>query len=259
MLKLFKNLEKKDWLFIFISCIFIVLQVWLELKIPDYMSRITELVQLNGTIKEILTEGSYMLGCALLSFASSVVVGYIIANLASNFSKNLREKLFNKVQSFSMEEIKKFAEENKKLIEEKNALSDKILRLNAEMQNMNRRFNEEKANIYKYDGEKLIKEILPIIDNFERAISLDDDNLTDELSKFLSGFKMIYTSLLSTLNAIGVKEIEAMGKQFDPKTMEAIMTTSIMEEEEGVVVEVMQKGYTYNDKVIRVAMVKVNE
>ena len=70
---------------------------------------------------------------------------------------------------------------------------------------------------------------------------------------------MIYTSLLSTLNAIGVKEIEAMGKQFDPKTMEAIMTTSIMEEEEGVVVEVMQKGYIYNDKVIRVAMVKVNE
>lgn len=108
MLKLFKNLEKKDWLFIFISCIFIVLQVWLELKIPDYMSKITELVQLNGTIKEILTEGAYMLACAFLSLASSVVVGYIIANLASNFSKNLRKKLFNKVQSFSMEEIKKF-------------------------------------------------------------------------------------------------------------------------------------------------------
>ena len=108
MLKLFKNLEKKDWLFIFISCIFIVLQVWLELKIPDYMSKITELVQLNGTVKEILKEGSLMLGCAFLSFMSSVVVGYIIANLASNFSKNLREKLFNKVQSFSMEEIKKF-------------------------------------------------------------------------------------------------------------------------------------------------------
>ena len=152
-----------------------------------------------------------------------------------------------------------FETEYKNLLEINKSLQEKILRLNAEMQNMNRRFNEEKANIYKYDGEKLIKEILPIIDNFERAISLDDDNLTDELSKFLSGFKMIYTSLLSTLNAIGVKEIEAMGKQFDPKTMEAIMTTSIMEEEEGVVVEVMQKGYTYNDKVIRVAMVKVNE
>ncbi len=170
-----------------------------------------------------------------------------------------KEKKNNHHEKY-MEEIKKFAEDNKKLIEEKNALSDKILRLNAEMQNMNRRFNEEKANIYKYDGEKLIKEILPIIDNFERAISLDDDDdLTDDLSKFLSGFKMIYTSLLSTLNVIGVKEIDAMGKQFDPNTMEAIMTSNIIEEEPGIVVEVMQKGYTYNDKVIRVAMVKVNE
>ena len=95
--------------------------------------------------------------------------------------KEIKKDKKNNHHEKCMEEIKKFAEENKKLIEEKNALSDKILRLNAEMQNMNRRFNEEKANIYKYDGEKLIKEILPIIDNFERAISLDDDNLTDEL------------------------------------------------------------------------------
>ena len=152
-----------------------------------------------------------------------------------------------------------FETECKNLLEINKSLQEKILRLNAEMQNMNRRFNEEKASIYKYDGEKLIKELLPIIDNFERAIKLDDDNLTDELSKFLSGFKMIYASLVSTLNAIGVKEIECIGKPFDPNKMEAIMTTNIMEEEENVVVEVMQKGYTYNDKVIRVAMVKVNE
>ena len=152
-----------------------------------------------------------------------------------------------------------FETECKNLLEVNKSLQEKILRLNAEMQNMNRRFNEEKASIYKYDGEKLIKELLPIIDNFERAIKLDDDNLTDELSKFLSGFKMIYASLVSTLNAIGVKEIECIGKPFDPNKMEAIMTTNIMEEEENVVVEVMQKGYTYNDKVIRVAMVKVNE
>lgn len=138
-------------------------------------------------------------------------------------------------------------------------LNDKVLRLTAEMQNMARRSEIEKQNIYKYDGEKLIKDILPIIDNFERAIALDDDNLTDELSKFLSGFKMIYTSLLSTLKAIGVEEIEAQGKMFDPNKMEAIMTSSVMEEEQGVVLEVMQKGYMYKDKVIRVAMVKVNE
>ena len=188
-----------------------------------------------------------------------LVTLFSVINVSALTSKERLQSYKEKLSNYEFNFKYVNQSENIKLIEEKNALSDKILRLNAEMQNMNRRFNEEKANIYKYDGEKLIKEILPIIDNFERAISLDDDNLTDELSKFLSGFKMIYTSLLSTLNAIGVKEIEAMGKQFDPKTMEAIMTTSIMEEEEGVVVEVMQKGYIYNDKVIRVAMVKVNE
>lgn len=154
---------------------------------------------------------------------------------------------------------KKANAEIEKLTAEKAELADKVLRLTAEMQNMSRRFEQEKANIYKYDGEKLIKELLPIVDNFERAIKLDDDNLTDELSKFLSGFKMIYTSMISTLKAMGVTEIEALGKEFDPVTMEAIMTTNILEEEQNVVVEVMQKGYMYNDKVIRVAMVKVNE
>lgn len=138
-------------------------------------------------------------------------------------------------------------------------LSDKVLRLTAEMQNMSRRHEAEKANIYKYDGEKLVKEILPIIDNFERAIALDEANLTDELSKFLAGFKMIYTSLLGTLKNLGVVEIEAQGNPFDPNTMEAIMTANVMDEEQGVVLDVMQKGYMYNDKVIRVAMVKVNE
>lgn len=177
--------------------------------------------------------------------------------------EKLHEEKNNSVnKNKKIEEISKkdsFETECKNLLEINKILQEKILRLNAEMQNMNRRFNEEKASIYKYDGEKLIKELLPIIDNFERAIKLDDDNLTDELSKFLSGFKMIYASLVSTLNAIGVKEIECIGKPFDPNKMEAIMTTNIMEEEENVVVEVMQKGYTYNDKVIRVAMVKVNE
>lgn len=163
------------------------------------------------------------------------------------------------------EKIKKVIKKksNKEEIEALNmtiaGLNEKVLRLTAEMQNMSRRNEAEKQNIYKYDGEKLIKDILPIIDNFERAISMDDDDLTDELSKFLSGFKMIYTSLKGVLKAYGVEEIEAMGKMFDPNKMEAIMTSSIMEEEQGVVLEVMQKGYMYKDKVIRVAMVKVNE
>lgn len=164
---------------------------------------------------------------------------------------NKAKKVLNKKDKNSAE-IEKLTSQNKELTE-------KVLRLNAEMQNMNRRFAEEKADIYKYDGEKLVKELLPIIDNFERAIKLDESTITDELSKFLTGFKMIYTSLLNTLTAMGVEEIDAYGKEFDPTCMEAIMTTSIMEEEQNVVVDVLQKGYKYNGKVVRVAMVKVNE
>ncbi len=146
-----------------------------------------------------------------------------------------------------------------KLTNEKAELTDKVLRLSAEMQNMNKRFEQEKMNIYKYDGEALVKKLLPIIDNFERAINMDDDNLTDEVSKFLSGFKMIYSTLISELKNMGVSEIDALGKPFDPTCMEAIMTGNVMEEEQGVVLDVLQKGYMYNDKVVRVAMVKVNE
>ena len=172
-----------------------------------------------------------------------------------NEEVNKTEEKIKKV----VKKAKKANPEVEKLTAEKAELADKVLRLTAEMQNMSRRYEQEKANIYKYDGERLIKQLLPIVDNFERAISLDDDNLNDELSKFLSGFKMIYTSMVSTLKNLGVTEIDALGKEFDPNTMEAIMTTNILEEEQNVVVEVMQKGYMYNDKVIRVAMVKVNE
>ncbi|NMA51229.1 MAG: nucleotide exchange factor GrpE [Mollicutes bacterium] len=149
--------------------------------------------------------------------------------------------------------------ELEKLINENKDLNEKVLRLNAELQNMNKRFSEEKANILKYDGEALIKDLLPVVDNFERAISLDDNDLTDELSKFLAGFKMIYTSLLDTLKNLGVKEIEAKGKEFDHNLMDAILTDHEEGIDPGIVLEVMQKGYMYNDKVIRHAMVKVNE
>lgn len=171
----------------------------------------------------------------------------------------MNEELIKKEETPKEEKKCKKHAEVEKLKQEKAELSDKVLRLTAEMQNMNRRFEIEKMNIYKYDGEKLVKDLLPIIDNFERAISLDNENLTDELSKFLAGFKMIYTSLVSKLKDMGVVEIEALGKQFDPTKMEAIMTCNILEEEQNVVVDVLQKGYMYNDKVIRVAMVKVNE
>ena len=127
------------------------------------------------------------------------------------------------------------------------------------MQNMKRRYDEEIARIYKYDGEEVIKQLLNIVDNFERAIRLDDNDLSDEVSKFLSGFKMIYGSFVNVLNNIEVKEIECDGLEFDPVYHQAVLTEKDETKPSGVILEVLQKGYMYKDKVIRPAMVKVNE
>ena len=158
---------------------------------------------------------------------------------------------------------KKTNNKDKELIEklekENTNLNDKVLRLSAEMQNMRRRYDEEINKICKYEGEELVIKLLTIIDNFEREIKLDDRDLTDELSKFLSGFKMIYTNLLSILEAMEVKEINCKGIEFDPNIMEAVITEKDENLPANVVIEVLQKGYIYKDKVIRVAMVKVNE
>ena len=110
MIKLIKDFNKRDYLFILISFVLIVSQVWLELKMPDYMTTITRLVQTEGsTMAEILKQGSYMLACALGSLMSAIVVGYLISHVSSSFSMNLREKIFTKVENFGTEEIKKFS------------------------------------------------------------------------------------------------------------------------------------------------------
>ena len=109
MRKLLKNFNKRDYLFILISFLLIVVQVWLELKMPDYMSEITRLVQTEGTnISDILTQGGFMLLCAFGSLLSAIVVGYFISIVAASFSLNTRKKVFTKVESLSMHEIKSF-------------------------------------------------------------------------------------------------------------------------------------------------------
>lgn len=154
---------------------------------------------------------------------------------------------------------KKEDSEVKKLKEENELLKDKFLRTNAEMQNMRRRMEEEKANLLKYEGEDLIKKLLPIVDNFERAIGMDDANLEDEVSKFLSGFKMIYGNLNSTLQGYEVIAMDILNKPFDPNTMEAVLIEETPGVEPNTVIDVLQKGYTYKGKVIRHAMVKVSK
>lgn len=110
MFKLFKNFTKKDYLLIFISFIFILVQVWLDLKLPDYMSEITKLVQTEGSkMSAILENGGYMLLCAFGSLLSAILVGYISSNVSANFSKTIRKKLFNKVENLGVAEVKNFS------------------------------------------------------------------------------------------------------------------------------------------------------
>ena len=109
MLKLFKNLKKKEIIGIIISIVLVVFQVWLELTMPEYMSEITRLVQTEGSeMSEIIKNGVMMLSCALGSLISSVVVCFLAAYIASGFAQNIRTKIFNKIQSFSTSEMKKF-------------------------------------------------------------------------------------------------------------------------------------------------------
>lgn len=138
-------------------------------------------------------------------------------------------------------------------------LEDKSLRDKAELINFRKRKEEETARLLKYSNESLVKELLPTLDNFERAINMDDDNLEDEVSKFLQGFKMLYCNLVNVLEHYEVKEIDSLNKPFDPTYHQAVMTEKREGVEPGVVIEVMQKGYMLKDKVIRPAMVKVSE
>ena len=108
MLKLFKNLNKKEIIFVFISIIFVVIQVLLDLKLPDYMSNITKLVQSEGNSKDILIEGLKMLSIAFLSLGTSFIVCYLATFLASSFGQKTRNNIYKKVLDFSTAEIKKF-------------------------------------------------------------------------------------------------------------------------------------------------------
>ena len=110
MFKLIKNFTKREWLLALMCLVLVVTQVWLELKMPDYMSEITKLVQTEGSqMKDILINGGYMLACALGSLIAAVITGYITSRISSNFSKTIRKKLFNKVEDLATQEVKQFS------------------------------------------------------------------------------------------------------------------------------------------------------
>lgn len=149
----------------------------------------------------------------------------------------------------------KFDKEKEELRVANLDLKEKVLRITAEMQNMRRRYDIDKENLHKYDGYDLVEKILPILDNFERALKIKSEGN----EKFLDGFKMIYDNLVSILNNKGIVELEALNKAFDPNVMNAVTTEVNNDVEENTVLEVLQKGYMYNERLVRPAMVKVSE
>ena len=149
--------------------------------------------------------------------------------------------------------------DNKELEDKIKNLEEALLRSQAELINYKRRKDEEANRIIKYAEEDILKGFLPILDNFERAISMDDDNLEDEVSKFLEGFKLMYKQIKDLLEKFEVKEIDCLGKEFDPSLEQAVVVDHDETKESGVVTVVLQKGYMYKDRVLRTAMVKVNE
>lgn len=157
------------------------------------------------------------------------------------------------------EEKNKYKEEIEKLKLENKKREEEVLVAKADLINYRKRKDEEITRLLKFCNEDLIKQILPILDNFERAIKLDDDNLNDEVSKFLEGFKMIYCNMQNVMGNFEVKAIDGANKPFDPVYHNAIMVEQREGVEPGMVLEVLQKGYIYKDKVIRPAMVKVSE
>jgi molecular chaperone GrpE len=159
--------------------------------------------------------------------------------------------------SVSLSEESCETEELRKALEEKENEAAKYkelwLRALADYDNFKKRTQKEMERMQLYAGEQLIKDIIPVLDNFERAI----DSLEDKNSAIYEGIKLIYNQMKGVLNKYGVEEIEAEGKPFDPQLHEAIMTVETDEYESDTVVEVLRKGYTYHSKVIRPSLVKV--
>lgn len=157
------------------------------------------------------------------------------------------------------DEMLKLEEEITTLTENNKVLENQVKLSQAELVNYRRRKDEEVANTLKYANQDLITEIIPVIDNFERALNVSEDKLTEEFKKYLVGFKMMYENLKVVLKNYGVEEINRVGEVFDPNLEQALLTEFREDLEDEVVIEVLQKGYKLKDRVIRPASVKINQ
>ncbi|MBE5847459.1 MAG: nucleotide exchange factor GrpE [Lachnospiraceae bacterium] len=145
----------------------------------------------------------------------------------------------------------KKADKQKEKIEE---LEDRVKRQLAEFENFRKRTDKEKAQMFEVGAKSVVEKILPVVDNFERGLAN-----APEGDPFVEGMNMIYKQLVSELDALGVKAIEAVGKEFDPTYHNAVMQVQSEEFESGIVAQELQKGYMYRDTVVRPSMVAVAE
>ena len=146
---------------------------------------------------------------------------------------------------------KKEAEEAKKAEE---AESERYMRLMAEFQNFKKRAAKEKSDIHAYANEKIVGDLLPVLDNFERALSTETED-----EGYAKGMQLIFEQLKTALGNAGLEEIKAMDEEFDPNVHNAVMTETIEDKEDGIITKVLQKGYRLKDKVVRPSMVAVNK
>ena len=135
------------------------------------------------------------------------------------------------------------------------AESERYMRLMAEFQNYKRRAAKEKTDTLQYANEKIVGDLLPVIDNFERALATE----TDDLEGYAKGMQLIFEQFKKALENVGLEEIKAMDEEFDPNVHNAVMTDNIEDKDDGKITKVLQKGYKLRDKVVRPSMVAVNK
>jgi molecular chaperone GrpE len=187
-----------------------------------------------------------------------------------NIEQLTEEKVDKKEEKKEEKTFKKENKELKKLLEEKEKEIAELKKVNeecinkvkyaqAELINYRKRKDEEMIQREKYCNKDIITDLLPIIDNFERAIKYDDNNLEDQFSKFLSGFKIMFSDLNNILVRFGVTPINRVGEEFNPNLEQALLTDKVEGKKDEEVLEVLLKGYMLHDRVIRPATVKINK
>ena len=161
-----------------------------------------------------------------------------------------------KAEEGSEEKKKFFGKKKKDKKDEKiEELTDKLTRQMAEFDNFRKRTEKEKSQMYEIGARDIIEKILPIVDNFERGLSSMPEE--EKATPFAEGMEKVYKQLMTTLESIDVKPIEAVGKEFDPDFHNAVMHVEDEELGENIIAEEFQKGYTYRNNVVRHSMVKV--